>query len=206
MKKVNYSIIIITILLCFTNCTNRQKKLPILSKFTIENKDTIYQLIQDFELITQDNINFDSKSLKGKIHVADFFFTSCPGICTVMTKQMQRLQEMTKNIPNLQLVSFTVDPARDNPKKLKEYGIQHRADFERWTFLTGEMDYIHNIGIKGYYLGMQKDDNEPGGYLHSGKFVLIDTQGLIRGYYDGTNANDISLLARDLKHLIAENE
>jgi protein SCO1/2 len=200
----NFSLMAIILLMMSCN-SKPQPKLPVLSKYKVVNGDTIYQPIPDFTFINQDSALYNSKKLKGKVHVADFFFTSCPGICPVMTSQMQRLQDMTKNIgQQYQLVSFTVDPDRDTPAALKKYAINHRADLKRWVFLTGPMDSIYKVGIKGYYLGMQKDSTEPGGYLHSGRFVLVDKKGLIRGYYDGTNAHDVDKLKDDLYILLKE--
>jgi len=202
--KINL-IIILSIFILFNACKqSSQKELPVLSKFKLVNSDTIYQQIPSFLFINQDSIPYGSDNLKNRVHVADFIFTSCPGICPVMTSQMQRLQEMTKDFSSFQIVSFSVDPDRDKPSKLKKYALSHRADLSRWVFLTGPMDSIYKVGIKGYYLGMQKDSTEPGGYLHSGRFVLVDKKGLIRGYYDGTNVNDVNRLAEDLKILLQE--
>jgi len=199
-----FSVLLLTFLLF--SCQQKVEKLPVLSKYKTINGDTVYQKIPHFVLLNQDSMPFDSQQLVGKVHVADFMFTSCPGICPVMTSQMQRLQEMTKDFPPFQMLSFTVDPDRDTPSKLKAYAKKHRADLKRWTFLTGPMDSIYKVGIKGYYLGMQKDSTEPGGYLHSGRFVLVDGKGLIRGYYDGTNVNDVNRLRDDLAVLLKEED
>ena len=199
-----FSVLLLTFLIF--SCQQEVEKLPVLSKYKIVNGDTVYQKIPHFVLLNQDSVPFDSQQLAGKVHVADFMFTSCPGICPVMTSQMQRLQEMTKDFPPFQMLSFTVDPDRDTPSKLKAYAKEHRADLKRWTFLTGPMDSIYKVGIKGYYLGMQKDSTEPGGYLHSGRFVLVDGKGLIRGYYDGTNVNDVNRLRDDLAVLLKEED
>ncbi len=201
--RLNY-LLLLFLLLIYSCQTKPVAHLPVLSKHKIVNGDTIYQKIPAFEFINQDSLPYSSKELQGRVHVADFFFTSCPGICPVMTGQMQRLQEMTTDYPDFQIVSFSVDPERDTPSKLKEYAKNHRADLKRWVFLTGPMDSIYKVGIKGYYLGMQKDSTQPGGYLHSGRFVLVDKKGLIRGYYDGTNVNDVNHLAEDLKVLLKE--
>ncbi len=196
------SIFILTLFLF--SCHDNVRKLPVLSKYKIVDGDTFYQKIPHFVLLNQDSVPFDSRQLEGKVHVTDFMFTSCPGICPVMTLQMKRLQEMTKDFPPFQMLSFTVDPDRDTSSKLKVYAREHRADLKRWTFLTGPMDSIYKVGIEGYYLGMQKDSTEPGGYLHSGRFVLVDGKGLIRGYYDGTNVNDVNRLRDDLAVLLEE--
>ena len=202
MKK--YLAFIFLAVIIFVSCRHRQKKLPVLSKFEIKGQDTVYKKIPSFVFLTQDSLPFSSEKLYGKIHVADFFFTSCPGICPILTSQMKRLQEMTKAYKDLQFVSFTVDPHRDTPSRLKQYALSHRADLRNWVFLTGPMDSIYKVGIQGYYLGMQKDSTQPGGYMHSGRFVLVDKNGLIRGYYDGTNAEEVNRLAKDIKILMRE--
>ncbi len=201
-----YSKILLVLLLLNVACQTHKpaRKLPVLNKVKIVNGDTVYQKIPSFTFLTQDSISFHSDQLKGKIHVADFFFTSCPGICPVLTNQMRRLQQITQGTPDLMFVSFTVDPARDTPSKLKTYARQYRADLSNWVFLTGPEDSIYHVGRQGYYLGMAKDSTEPGGYMHSGKFVLVDWNGLIRGYYDGTDANDVDRLARDIRILTLE--
>jgi len=198
-----YSVFYLPVIM-FISCRHRQKKLPVLSKFEIKGQDTVYKKIPSFVFLTQDSLPFSSEKLYGKTHVADFFFTSCPGICPILTSQMKRLQEMTKAYKDLQFVSFTVDPHRDIPARLKQYALSHRADLHNWVFLTGPMDSIYKVGIQGYYLGMQKDSTQPGGYMHSGRFVLVDKKGLIRGYYDGTNAEEVNRLARDIKILMRE--
>ncbi len=202
MNKYRLIVFLLIVSAVLSCSKNENKTLPVLSKFQIIDGDTVYRKIPDFIFLNQDSIPFSSKNLEGKIHVADFIFTSCPGICPVMTGNMFKLQEMTKDLPFFYMVSFTVDPDRDTPSKLKEYAISHRADLKRWIFLTGNMDSIYHVGINGYYLGMQKDSTEPGGYLHSGRFVLVDQNGLIRGYYDGTDSKDIDRLYRDLKILM----
>ncbi len=207
MKKTT---LLAAMILFLSACHNTRttRHLPVLSKYKTVNNDTVYQPIPHFQLIDQDSVSFDSRQLHGKIHVADFFFTSCPGICPIMSGQMSRLQEMTKAIPpsKLLLVSFTVDPKRDTPSRLKSYGKSHRADFNKWKFLTGPMDSIYRVGISGYYLGMQQDSTAEGGYLHSGKFVLVDGHGLIRGYYDGTKADEVNRLYNDLQILLEDDQ
>ncbi len=203
--KISIKIFLALLILLYACQSHEPKrKLPVFNKFTVQNGDTIYKKIPDFTFLNQDSVPFSSKQLKGKIHVADFFFTSCPGICPILTGQMKRLQDLTDDVPDFMLVSFTVDPQRDTPSKLKQYGIHNRADFSNWVFLTGPEDSIYHVGRQGYYLGMAKDSTEPGGYMHSGKFVLVDWNGLIRGYYDGTDANDVDRLVKDLHVLLKE--
>ena len=111
---------------------------------------------------------------------------------------------MTKSYKDLQFGSFTVDPHRDTPARLKQYALSHRADLRNWVFLTGPMDRIYKVGIQGYYPGIQKNSIQPAGYMHSGRFVLVDKKGLIRGYYDGTNAEEGNRLAKYIKILMKE--
>jgi protein SCO1/2 len=205
MSNLIRSVIFLVLISTYFSCQKQKKKLPVLSKFEVVEGDTVYQKIAPFEFITQDSTVFKSEKLKGKPHVAFFFFTSCPGICPVMTSQMKRLQDMTTDIKDkYQIVGFTVDPDRDNPAKLKQYANKYRVDLSNWIFLTGEEKELYDIGINSYYVAMQRDSTEPGGYLHSGRFILVDKNGLIRGYYDGTNANEVDKLKKDLYILLEE--
>lgn len=168
--------------------------------------DTIYHEIaywsfknQDNELVTQDDYN-------GKIYIADFFFTTCPGICPKMTTQMSLLQLKLDNpaFDEIKYISYTVNPEHDSPEVLKEYGKQHGADFNKWTFLTGEKQKIYELGVHSYLVSTQEDALAEGGFLHSEKFILVDWKRNIRGYYDGTDVNDVSRLADDIKILMKE--
>ncbi len=206
MKPIAWVLLFLMLPSIHFSCSRKPSgKLPVLSKFEVIEGDTVYQKIASFKFLTQDSVYFSSEKLQGKPHVAYFFFTSCPGICPVLTSQMKRLQDMTADIKSrYQIVGFTVDPDRDTPFKLREYARHYRVDLSHWTFLTGKESELHHVGNRSYYVAMQRDSTEPGGFLHSGRFILVDKDGLIRGYYDGTNANDVDRLKKDLYLLLEE--
>lgn len=177
--------------------------------------DTMYHTIAPFQLIDQSGQVFDSKSLEGSIYVADFFFTICPTICPVMSSNMKTLQDEFGKYDDFKLVSFTVYPEGDSAEVLKAYGERYGADFDTWTFLTGEKDSIYNLAYKSYFCNAMEDSAAPGGFLHSSNFVLIDKEGrirsgvdsntkAIRAVYDGTSEAAMKALKEDIRTLLFE--
>ena len=165
--------------------------------------------IPDFSLTDQSGNPFDSASLKGKIWVADFIFTRCAGPCPKMTQDMAKLHTDFWGEENLRFVSFSVDPEWDKPEKLKNYGTKFQADFKRWSFLTGDKKAIYDLCVKHFHLGVDEADPQESlvpdqGVLHSTKFVLIDSFGRIRGYYDSTEPASLSLLKNDMVTLLKQ--
>lgn len=160
----------------------------------------VYGQISPFVLTSQTGASFDSaKELHDKLWVADFMFTTCMGPCPLMTREMRSLQKRTERIPNLHLVSFTVDPMTDTPPVLAEYAGKFQADTKRWTFLTGPQDTLNQIGRHALKL-----NEVDGSFIHSTRFVLIDRRGNIRGYYDSTARKDIDRLVGDIETLAKE--
>ena len=161
--------------------------------------------LPQFALTAQDNRDFNSTELTGKVWVADLIFTACSGPCLRMTSQMSRVQEALAAEPDFRLISITVDPARDSPERLTWYAGQAQADPARWTFLTGDMDKIETLAESGLRLAVESEATEDQGMaiLHSDRFVLLDRQGEIRGYYDGLDAAAVDRLIRDVRVLLA---
>jgi protein SCO1/2 len=164
------------------------------------NLETFYP-VPDFSLTDQTDKPVTLHELKGRVWVADFIFTNCGGTCPVMTEKMRKLQE---TLPaNIRLVSFTVDPARDTSKALAAYAAEHGATRERWLFLTGDKQELYDICIKGFKLPLQDDEGTPlEPITHSTRFVLVDKEGQIRGYYSGTEEEDLKRLAAAAKGLL----
>ncbi len=167
--------------------------------------DTVYHTVPEWSFINQDNEVYNSDSLKGKIYIADFFFTTCPSICPAMTVNMSQLYWKLdkKYYKEVQFVSYTVNPEYDTPEVLKKYAKDNAFSEERWNFLTGDKQKIYELGVHGYYLSTQEDVLAPGGFLHSEKFVLVDKEGRIRGVYNGTDDEEVGKLADDVAMLIA---
>lgn len=160
--------------------------------------------IPAFTLTTSEGGILTRGDLQGKIFVADFFFTRCPGICLKMTNQLVRVQEEFSAKKEIKIVSFTVDPAYDTPEVLKAYAQRYNADPEIWQFLTGEKDYIYQLAMKGFFLSAMEDEENPLDFIHSEKLVLVDRRGWIRGYYDGTDQEDVDRLITEIKVLLNE--
>jgi protein SCO1/2 len=168
--------------------------------------DTIYHQVPGFYLFDQDSIPRTEEDFAGKIIVADFFFTTCPTICPIMTKQMTRLQWLLDDpaYQDVHFLSHTVNPKHDTPAVLKAYAYEQGADLKRWTFLTGEQESIFELGFEGYLLSTMEDEAAPGGFLHSSMFVLVDRNRHIRGFFDGTSTNEVDDLVIDIKMLLKE--
>jgi len=152
--------------------------------------------IPPFEFMDEEGKAFGSSQLKGKIWVADFFFTNCPGPCPRMSNQLQRVQTETTKMPHVHLVSITVDPDRDTSATLKQYARRFKADPARWTFLTGRKDLIRNLMSESFYLGYADTMQE-----HSTRFVLVDRNMKIRGFYDSFAKDGIDKLIEDIREL-----
>ena len=175
-------------------------------------------MINDFSFINQEGYVVNNDSMLGNIYVADFFFTTCPTICPVMTKNMAYVQEKLKVYPELRFLSHTVNPTIDTPERFLEYIEEMRQnnimiDLNNWDFVTGEKDEIYEIA-KSYFVNVSPDSLAPGGFLHSEYFVLVDKEGRVRsgidkagnvlGVYDGTNDAQMKDLVNDVKVLMAE--
>ena len=158
--------------------------------------------IPDFKLVNQYRDTITQQDLEGKVYVADFFFTTCPTICPKMTQQMLRVHEAYKQNPDVVLLSHSIDPQHDTVEVLRRYAERHGIkEGTGWHFLTGQQDSIYELAEEHYLASVSEDPNAPGGYAHSGAFILIDSQDRIRGYYDGTNPDDVDRLIEDIKKL-----
>jgi len=159
----------------------------------------VYYDVPEFQLTSQDGQPFDSKVLAGKIWVADFIYTTCPGPCPRMTSQMHEIQNSIIKMPDVKLVSFTVDPARDTPPVLAAYAKAHAASPEHWYFLTGPPETLQKLDRDVFKLG-----NVDATLEHSTRFVLIDRSSKIRGYYDTSEIRTIPRLIEDIYALARE--
>lgn len=142
---------------------------------------------------------FDRQSLAGKIWVADFIFTNCTSSCPRMSKQMTRVQTAVSEFPDVRLVSFSVDPQRDTPEALAAYARRYRAETGRWFFLTGDQKTLDALDRRAFMLG-----NVDGSLEHSTRFVLVDRQGKIRGYYGAAEDDPTPGLIVDIRRLERE--
>lgn len=170
--------------------------------------DTVFQTIPSFSLTNETGKTFDSKSLKGKIFVASFFFTRCTTICPKITSQVSRVQDTFLGDPEVQLLSISVDPKFDQPEQLALYAKRFDANKDQWHFLTGEKKIIYPLVLKGFHVPLAdaseydaaiKNPDET--FIHSERLVLVDKEGIIRGFYDGTDKKEVDRLLVEIKVL-----
>jgi protein SCO1/2 len=200
-------------LLFLVACTPKKKErvLPFIGNFDIEYKlvdgvevaDTVYPKIPFFTFTNQNGKKVKSTDFKGKIWVAEFFFTSCPTICPSMTRNMLSLQQSTRDLKKeIQFMSFTINPDFDQPKVLKRYSKHYGVDEFNWVFLTGDEEETHFLGIENFKTFAGRDEEEAGGFAHSGAFTLVDKEGYVRGVYLGTDKKQVKQLEEDLRKLL----
>lgn len=199
----NNFLLILMISMVWAGCQGQDPTLPYLGRHSSGNGDTNYYAIPDFELFNQEGKKITRQQLEGKIYVADFFFISCPTICPKMKQQLLRVYGEFSEEEDVLLVSHTIDPKRDSVGALRAYADKLDVEAGRWHFLTGDFDDIYEVA-GNYMLAAQEDENEPGGFLHSGSFALIDRNGHVRGYYDGTDREAVDQLMKDMKVLLDE--
>lgn len=156
----------------------------------------IYSQLPSFTLTESSGRSLSLADLKGNLWIADFMFTSCPGPCPMMSSRMSELQRALSDLPMIRLVSISVDPDNDTPVVLKKYGAQFHADPSRWLFLTGEQALIAKLSYGGFKVGTPDDP-----LMHSTKFILVDTQSQIRGYYDSEDLASLRQLQVDIRGL-----
>ncbi|MDC6361462.1 MULTISPECIES: SCO family protein [Flavobacteriaceae] len=181
--------------------------------------------VPSFSFLNQDSIVVTDKDYLGKVYVVEFFFTTCPTICPVMTKNLVSLQNTFKNDKDFGVASFTINPRYDTPSVLKSYAKKYDIVDADWHLLTGDKDKIYGLAQEGFYIVANETEDAPGGFEHSGMFALVDKNGYIRSrqdehgnpliYYRGTvtekqgvNAEgepqQITILKEDIKKLLAE--
>lgn len=185
---------------------DRTKPLPIYGERKVSGTDTVYHTIAPFSFVNQDSARVTGDTFRGKIYVADFFFTSCRTICPIMKTQMLRVYEATESMPDVLILSHTIDPMHDDVAKLHDFADRLGASSARWHFVTGVKDSIYHIAQTSYFATAMEDQTEPDGFIHSGAFLLVDKKGRIRGKYDGTVEQEVNRLIGDIKRLRLESD
>ena len=197
----------------FNYVQTQEKKLPIYSPSMVSDELVEeelryvkkYHRISDFSLLNQNGNNVTQEDYKNKIYVADFFFTTCPDICPIMTGNMLYLQENLKDT-NVMFASFSVTPKIDTVEVLKEYSTLKGVDDSRWNLMTGDKKQIYDLARKSYLVAKAIPDGKNHGMIHTENFVLVDRDKRIRGYYDGTNIEDMDKLLDDIQILLKSYE
>ncbi|HET6244561.1 MAG: SCO family protein [Bacteroidetes bacterium] len=175
-------------------------------KMVDENKEkkTGTHRIAAFELISQQGIKVTEKVLENKIYVADFFFTTCPSICPAMSAQMKRVNDNFKDHQDIMLVSHSVMPEIDTPEVLQEYAQRYGALPGKWLFLTGDKKDIYALARQSYFAVTTQGDGDEHDFIHTENLILVDKEKRIRGFYDGTDKNDVNRLISEIDILKKE--
>lgn len=196
---------------CKENQENKERVLPFLGNYDIEYNlvdgveiaDTLYSTIPFFHYLNEDSVRIKSTDLKGKIWVTDFFFTTCSTICPKMTNQMKRLNSKTADLADhVQFISFSINPDYDQPSVLKRYKENHGIKASNWTFLTGNEEETHALGVKNFLVHAAQEEAAQDGYAHSEAFTLVDKEGYVRGVYDVSRPDQVVQMERDIRKLL----
>ncbi|MEO1547700.1 MAG: SCO family protein [Bacteroidota bacterium] len=190
----------------FYNALNPEERLPVYQPSMVSQElvDSAlhykkkYHTIADFELVNQNGKTITQEDYKDKIYVADFFFTTCLTICPIMTKNMAAVQEEIASYPDVMLLSHSVTPQIDTVAQLRRYADEKGVLDEKWNLVTGDKAQIYELARKSY-LAVKTDGN--GGefdMVHTENFILVDKERRIRGYYDGTNIEEMEKLLSDI--------
>ncbi|KAB7728185.1 SCO family protein [Rudanella paleaurantiibacter] len=193
-------------------CGSSGDTLPVLGQKeavtrTVDGKtvtDSVDHTIPDFRFVSQYGDTVSAGTLAGKVYVADFFFTTCPTICPKMKTQMKRVYDRFKGNSNVMILSHTIDPTRDSVAVLRDFAQSLGVKDRQWLFVTGDKDQIYDIGQNAYMVSAAEDATAPGGVVHSGAFILVDTQKRVRGIYDGTTPEGVDKLMADIDKLLTE--
>ncbi|MFS4466480.1 SCO family protein [Maribacter sp. 2210JD10-5] len=199
------------IIYLFYNALKPQKTLPVYSPAMV-NAELVaeeiqhvrkYHTIADFSLTNQNGKTVTQADYKDKIYIADFFFTTCPTICPIMTKNMAEIQKEIKDEKDVMLLSHSVTPVIDSVAQLKKYALEKGVIDEKWNLVTGAKKDIYELARKSYLAVKTDGDGGPFDMIHTENFILVDKERRIRGFYDGTKEDDIQKLLEDLKILKA---
>lgn len=204
-----FSILSIVIMYLFYNALQPKKTLAIYQPSMVNNElvdSTLqhvkkYHMIADFSLTNQNGKTITQNDYKNKIYVADFFFTTCPTICPVMTKNMAEIQEQIINDDEVLLLSHSVTPVIDSVPQLKKYALEKGVNDDKWNLVTGDKKHIYELARKSYLAVKNDGDGGPYDMIHTENFILVDKERRIRGFYDGTKSEDIENLLSDLQIL-----
>ncbi len=207
-----FGVISVVIIALIYNTLNVYQPLPIyqptmvsteLVDSTIQHQKK-YHKIADFSLTNQNGKTITQDDYKDKIYVADFFFTTCRTICPVMTGHMAEIQKEIMDDTDVMLLSHSVTPEIDTVAQLKRYALEKGVNDKKWNLVTGDKKEIYRLARKSYLAVKDHGDGGPFDMVHTENFMLIDKKRQIRGFYDGTNAEDIDRLLSDIDILKQE--
>ena len=214
MFRIVFLLINIFILIFVAACSPNNASIPYYNSpdftpYFLSNKEEIEEIIShkisDFSFINQNEKTISNKEIEGKIHVANFMFTSCTSICPDMTGNMKRVEEAFSNDPRVAILSYSVTPWIDTPDKLADYVEFNGIKTNNWHFLTGNKSEIYSLARESYFaeetIGFSKDSTD---FLHTEYFVLVDKTKRIRGIYNGTLMLEAQQVVKDINALLEE--
>ena len=193
----------------FYDALKLEKSLPVYSPSMVNFElvdSTLQHLkkfhrIADFKLKNQNNEWVTNKTFDKKIYVADFFFTTCPSICPIMTDNMSILQNFYKKDTLILLLSHSVTPKIDSVAQLKKYALEKGIIDKKWHLVTGPKKQIYDLARRSYLAAKNNGDGGPYDMIHTENFILVDPDRRIRGFYDGTLEEDIEKIKTDIELL-----
>jgi protein SCO1/2 len=219
MKRLLFLVIFFSIGVSVTYFMIRpseKKILPILNPVDVKKEMVDPELLRigyghkvgDFSFLNQEGKKISLDDVRGKVFVAEYFFTTCGTICPIMNQQMQRVAQAYATENDFRILSFTVDPKTDTVEQMKRYATAHGADAKKWYFLTGTQEKLYALARKSFFVLKPAEAENQGDvgsdFIHTNNFVLVDKQLRIRGYYDGTNPKEIEGLIKDIALLLEE--
>lgn len=187
----------------YFSCKSDRGPLPYLGFTEFIDGDTIHHKIPDFHFFNQDGQAITNKSFNDQVYIADFFFIHCPAICPKVRQQMLRIYERYDDDQRVKLVSHTLDPERDTIEALHKYAEKIEVNSAKWHFLTGEKDDIYDMADQ-YFVPAFEDPDAPGGFDHSGKIILVDTDRHVRGFAEGTDPESVTKFFATIDQLLVE--
>jgi protein SCO1/2 len=173
---------------------------------TLQGQSRMVSMIGDFSLLNQNGETFTLDDVKGKVFVAEYFFTTCGTICPKMTEQMTRVQKKFKGNDAFKILSFTVNPEYDTVEIMNAYAEKHNAVEGQWHFLTGSKKELYSLARNSFFVLKPAEAANLGDagsdFIHTNNFVLVDQELRIRGYYDGTSISEVNELMVDIQILL----
>lgn len=209
---LSMAVVSIAAILMFYNVLKPEEKLPIyqpnmvsfqLVDSTVQHVKRFHK-IKDFSLVNQNGEKVTNENYRDKIYIADFFFTTCQGICPIMKENMIILQDEYKDDDQVYLLSHTVTPEIDTKEVLKKYSLEKGVIDSKWNLVTGDKKQIYNLARKSYLVAEDIEKSKLFEMIHTENFVLVDPERRIRGFYDGTDQESMNALIYDIKVLKKE--
>lgn len=210
--KVNYYWLLLLIPMVFVIWffvnKNEQKPLRTLPYFgkknSVKQGETTYHTVKPFCFVNQFNEKVTEETVKNKIYVTDFFFTTCQSICPVMSTELERVYKTFEKNKEVMILSHTVEPEEDSVSTMLNYAKLHGVNDKRWLFLTGEKKHLYDLARQGYLLNAEEGSGGDDDFIHTQNFALVDKERHLRGFYDGTDSIEVTRLITDIKLLLEE--